>query len=655
MPVVPVARNLVNLPSPGVSARIDTPNMAAGGEMVGRAVQGLGADLAQVAQDQEVVSTIHDHAAVKEATNNVLQWFTQAGYTGPDAFFNKDGRDAVEGQPRISDGLDNLIKTTRAGLNDDRQRQMFDLAIGGQRADWATAISRHAATQEKVYDDGQSKALLTSASELAKAQYVSDPDAAEKQIDTGLAEISIYGAKNGMSREEIGAKQLEYASGIYKDVGANLAYVGPDGPKLADALVEKHGGSMTADDRYAVSTHARTAQNALDAEQRRVEAEQRQLANEAKHDARDRASSAAASLDSGLPMNPKDYASAMSDARTAEDESLQRRLEQGQLKNTVLFSHQKDTPPQLQDTINQLSAKIAKDGTKADPNEIITRDALQQLYGHSSEQLRSNGLAWGAAHLGIAPQSLNINDPNSVNARVSLVGQISKRTGRDIAPFQPDEVAPFAQTWRSGDAAAKAGLVMRLSTFGALAPAAAQQIAPNDAGLLHLMSLASHSNKGVGASRVAQAMAGYEAMKTEGQIDLEPRADRFQHMGRSVAPVHARRARWRVHGRQGAARRGCFAARLERPERRRRQSLVSCGQFCARSLQPRRGAIWRARRAERRSDHPSREHEPRRDGKPRQPRERPAVSSGGQWRSGTRQRRGAAGWRPQEDALRSGR
>jgi hypothetical protein len=518
VPQVPVARTLVDLPSPGVNARVEAPNMGAGGEMVGRALQGLGNQISDTAEVQDQISQIHDHATVKEAINNVQSWYTQAGYTGPNAYYQKDGRDAVEGQPMITTGLDNLIKETRANLNDERQRQMFDLAMKPQRDDWGITISTHAAKEEKTYDDDQSKALLTGVGELAKSSYINDPTGAEKQIDTGLAEIAHYGARNGWSPDAVKVEQLKFTSGIYKDVGANLAYAGQDGPKLAQAVIDQHGDSMTADDRYAVATHARTAQDALDADQRRIEAEQRRLATEAKHDARDRAESAAANLDSGLPMEPKDFASAVSDAKTAEDDALLRRLQHGQLKNTVLFSHQHDTPLALQDQVNRLSADISKAGTKADPNTIIERDALQQLYQHSSEQLRSNALGWGAAHLGLAPDPLNLNDPNSVNNRIGLVNQIAKKTGRQISPLQPEEVTPFAQTWRGGDANAKTGLIMRLAQFGPLAPAAAQQIAPNDNGLLHLMALASHSNRGVAMSRVTQAMAGYEAMKTEGAI-----------------------------------------------------------------------------------------------------------------------------------------
>lgn len=518
MPVVPIDQNLVGLPSPGVSARVEAPNMGAGGEMIGRALQGAGNQLSDAADAQEQINQIHDHAAVKEATNNVLQWFTQAGYTGPNAFFQKDGRDAVEGQPMITTGLDNLIADQRKALNNPRQQKMFDLAMTPQRAEWGVSIADHAAKQETIYDKNQSDALSTSAAELAKASYLNDPDGAEKQIDTGLTEIGLFGAKHGQSPEQIKLDQLQYTSGIYKDVGANLAYSGPDGPKLAQALLDKHGDSMTADDRFAVATHARVAQNTMDAQARQAEAEMNRLANEAKHDAHDRATSAAANLDSGLPMDPKDYASAISDAQTAEDEPLLRRLQNGQLKNTTIFTHQHDTPGQLQTSVNDLSAKISQAGAKADPNDIIQRDALQQLHDHSEEQIRSNGLAWAAGALGTAPQPLNINDPNSVAARVSLVAQASRRAGQQISPLQPDEVTPFTQTWRGDDPNAKASMVMRLARFGALAPAAAQQIAPNDAGLLHLIGLASLSNRGVATSRVTQALAGYQAMKTEGQL-----------------------------------------------------------------------------------------------------------------------------------------
>jgi hypothetical protein len=517
MPKVPVATNTVALASPGVSARVDAPNMGAGGEMVGRALEGFGGELGQAAQDLEQVHQLHDQASVKEAVNNVLTGYTQSAYTGPDAYFTQDGKNAVAARPEIEKNLDTLIAEQRKNLKDPRQQKMFDLSITPQRADWGVTIAKHSNEQQKTYEKDQADGLISNTAELATAQYANDPVGAETQISTGLTEVERYWRSQGMPPEYIASQKLKYASGIYKDVGTNLAYAGQDGPKIAQALVDKHGDSMTADDRETVLNHARTAQNTLDAEARRAEAEQRRLASEAKHDARDRANSAAANLDSGLPLDPKTYASAISDAQTAEDDNLVRRLQEGQLKNTTLFTHKNDTPVQLQNSVNELSAKIAKAGTKADPNDIIQRDALQQLYGHASEQIRTNGVGW-LAQQGAEVHPLNIFDPSSIQARTALVNQGRSRTGQEIAPLQPAEVVPLQQVWKGGDAQTKTNMIMRLSQFGGLAPDAASQIAPGDNGLLHLIGLASHSNRGVAISRVSQALAGYEAMKTEGPL-----------------------------------------------------------------------------------------------------------------------------------------
>lgn len=518
MPVVPIARNTVDFANPGTNARVQAPNMGAGGEMVGRALEGLGGEMAQAVEVQQQINTIHDHAAIKEATNHLLDWYTSAAYTGPNAYFSKDGRDAVETQPMIAKGLDELIKQQRNVLKNPRQQQMFDLAVGPMRDEWATKISQHAATQEQVYDKDQSLAVQGSTGELARYQYINDPDGAEKQIDTGLNEVDRYWHAHGAPPEMIAAKKLEYTSGIYKDIGTNLASQGPDGPKVAQAFLEKHGASMTGDAREAVANHIHTWQDANEAKQRQQEADARRVANEAKTAARIRATSAAGLLDSGLPMDPKTYATALTDAQAAEDVGLIDKLQKGQRKNTTMFAHRSETPLALQNDLNSLNAKIAKMGTKADPNDIIDRDALQSLYNTSNEQLKSNGLAWASEHLGAAPQPLNIMDPNSIHQRLNLVQSVSNATGQAVAPLQPAEVNPLAQQWRAGDAAAKLNLVMRLSQFGTMAPSVAQQIAPNDNGLVHLIGLASHSNRGVAISRVNQAIAGYEAMKTEGKL-----------------------------------------------------------------------------------------------------------------------------------------
>jgi hypothetical protein len=502
-------------PAQSTSARFQAQDFGPG---IGRGVEQLGAAIGDTADTINGISALHDEAAVKEAVNGHDSYYTQVAYTGPNALFAKQGRDAIELGPNVQKALQEDAKERRAQLQNPRQQYLFDQAVSPQMNQRLAAISEHTAKETLSYNADESTARADTQGQLAGFTYVQNPQEGEQHIATGLAEVENVLKLKGAGPEEIATKKLAYASGIYKDIGTDLAYSGPDGPKLALALVEKHGDLMTGDDRFAVSTHARAAQDKMDADQRQAEAEQRRIVTQARTDARLRAESVAGNLDYGSPLDPKTYASAITDAQTAEDPGLLKRLQVGQLKNTVLYAHQSDTPIVLQNKINDLNASIVKQGTNVDPGTVVTRDALTQLYDHASEQLKSNGIAYAAQHLGLVAQPLNLMDPNSIAARADLAGRASQLTGTQVAPLQPAEVQPLTQQWRAGDVNSKVGLVLNLAKFGPLAPAAAQQIAPNDAGLVHLIGLASHSNRGVAISRVNQALAGYEAMKTEGQI-----------------------------------------------------------------------------------------------------------------------------------------
>jgi hypothetical protein len=504
------------VPAPEATpARLQAQDFGPG---IGRGVQALGEGLGQASEVANHISGLHDEAVVKEQVNGVNQWTNDALYTGPNALLIKKGKDALDTAPMVQKSLPLIVQEHRAQLQNDRQRFLFDEAVNPQLLEAQKQVAVHAANETFTYAADESQARVLATSETAKLVYLDNPHLAEQHIATMQAEIANLGKLKGWGPDQIRAEQVKNTSATYHDIGLQIAGAGPQGWELSREFVKQHAGDMTDDDRRAVTDKADTEQRAFEAEQRRQEAELRRQETEAKRDARDRATSALGLLDNGAPMDPADYASAMADAQKAGDTALIKRLTDGQLKNTALFTHRSDTPVELQDNINSLSAKIAKAGTKADPADVVTLSALQQLHGNSTEQLRSNGLAWGAQHLGVTVPTLNPSDPNSIAQRVQIASAISHKTGINVSPLQPDEVQPLAQSWRMGDAAHKTNLVMTLARFGPLAPDAAQQVAPNDAGLLHLIGLASHSNHGVAISRVNQAIAGYEAMKTEGQI-----------------------------------------------------------------------------------------------------------------------------------------
>jgi hypothetical protein len=502
-------------PAETTSARYQAADFGPG---IGRGVQQLGQSMGEAADVVNGIAAIHDEAAAKEKTNGINQWFTQAGYTGPDAFFSQQGKAALDGQARITKGLDELIKQSRASLQNPRQQQMFDNAIIPQRNEWATQIAQHAAKETLSYNVDESNGRAVTFGELARHSYLQNPDEGEQQIATGLAETENALRLKGAGPEFIAAKKLEYASGIYKDIGAGLATDGPDGPTLARAFADKHKDSMLGDDYQHVLDRATVQQNSLDAEARRLEAEQRRVQREAVSDARDRVQSAMSRIDSGLPLSPDEYTSAVSDARLTKDPNLLKRVQEGQFKNNLTLEYRNATPVELQNRVNQLSADIAKAGDKAKPEWLIERDHLSTMLNNSRSSLNRDPLSWGAAHLGIELAPLNLNDNSSIAGRINAATQVARTTGQPAQPLTADEAASLAPQWTQGTIQQKVALVTNLAKFGPLAGEAATQIASHDNGLQNLVGLATLQNRGVAASRVNQILTGYEAIKTKPKL-----------------------------------------------------------------------------------------------------------------------------------------
>lgn len=517
MPNVPLAQNTVGIAAPGVSARVEAPDMGAGGEMVGRALQNLGAQGSDLADTLHQVQSAQDNAATKEAVNSVNAHVNDALYTGADPYFQKSGKDALNARPLADKSIGDAIALARKGMGTPRQQRMFDDALAEQRLSWGTQIANHAFKEATTYDDDQSKARAAQSHENAVVNYL-DPVESGKQIATGVAEIDNRARLNHWSPEVTAVETLKFTNGVHQDIGEQLAYSGGhDGPQLALAYADRHRAEMTGDGYNSVITHARVQQNALDAEQRRADAEQRRLESEAKHDARDRAEDVLRNIQDHVVVDPKTLASAISDARTADAPALAESLQQGAFKNDVVQQYAKATPPEMQDRINTLSAEITKAGGKVDPQKIIERDTLQELVGKSRSELHTDQIAWGAKAFGVDPPNLNLNDPGSIRARVAFVTKIANRTGESPRPLSQDEVASSQQTLQHGSTQDKVGLALRVARLGSLALPAAEQLTTNP-GFINLIGLATHSNSGVAASRVNQVVTGYDVLKTKPKL-----------------------------------------------------------------------------------------------------------------------------------------
>lgn len=483
--------------------------IAAGLKVAGQAVD-------DYAQNQVEINDIHDKAAVKEAVNGLTEHYSEIGYTGPNAFYSKQGKDAVDTKPTVEKSLDSYIGEARKGFTNENQRKMFDDVVIPQRQSWGVQIATHADKETKAYGAEESAARTSIVGEQVKLTYIQDPAAGEKLIDTGLGEIDSRARLEGWGPEKVASEKIKFTSGTYRDVGTRLAYSGgTDGPALAQAFVDQHAGSMSNDDREIVLAHARVQQNTLEAEQRRAEADARRVAREASSDAKDRAKSAADNIDLGIPLSAPEYTSALADAKTSGDDALVKRLQVGQFKNNLTVQYSGVPPADLQVRINDLNGEISKAGGKVKPETVVERDQLQVLLNQSSAELGSDSLSWGAKHLGIDPGRLNMDDPNSIHLRVKAANDVARRTGHPPQPLTNEEAAAWSTTPVHGSVADKVNLVSRLARFGPMALAAAEQVAPNNDGFQNLVGLATNRNASVAHFRVNQVVSGYEILKTK--------------------------------------------------------------------------------------------------------------------------------------------
>lgn len=470
--------------------------------------------LSGASQEAEDISVIHDRAAVKEATNAINGHYLEIAHTGPNAYFAKQGKDALETRPMVEKSLDTLIQQTAGRLQNDRQKQMFSEAMTPQRQSWGANIADYAQKETVAYEANESEARITMSGELARATFITDPEQGEQHLNTALSEIATVGRLKGWGPDAIKEAQLKTASGTYRDVGTRLAYEGGEsGPALAEAFVDAHRGSMSGDDAEAVLGHARVQTNAIEAERRRAEADAKREASEAKHEAKDAAQSVYRNIQDGVHVEPKDLADAMEKARFAGDDALVEGLRQGGLKNALTYEWADASPQELQERVNTLSADIVKKGGKASADTIVERDHLQTLLNASNAKLKNDPLSWGAEHLGINPGTLNTNDPASINNRISAAMSIARRTGARPQVLTNEEAAQYGPLVQSGTVKQKKELALTLAKFGPMSLNAAQQVT-NDSGFHNLVGLAGHRNRAVAASRVNQVVEGQELLKT---------------------------------------------------------------------------------------------------------------------------------------------
>jgi hypothetical protein len=240
MPTVPVARNVVDLPRPGVSARIDAPDFT-GSETVGRALQGVGRELDQAAQVKDQINDEFDRAAAKEAATHQTQFYTQNAYDPQNGLYSKRGKDALDASQPFQKSLTDNLTQLRNGLKNPRQQKYFEDITTPQMNAWSMRASEFVSQEQLSYSVDQATSRAETSLDAAARVYLDDADQGEKQIGTALGEIETAGRLQGWSDDQIHLKQADASNKAFATIASQKAI---DDPVGALSFVEGHKDRM---------------------------------------------------------------------------------------------------------------------------------------------------------------------------------------------------------------------------------------------------------------------------------------------------------------------------------------------------------------------------------------------------------------------------
>jgi hypothetical protein len=252
MPIVPRVQPTA---LPGVRVGGPAPEAAFGGG-AGNVTTGINGGL----------SAVHDEAAriVKEERAKADEvMLTGAGgeltavgtdsLYGPNGALTKTGSAAFDTPETARKEFFDKVGQIRTRLTSDEQRNVFDHMTASQWGEIDRQVQHHVAAQRQAYDDSQTDSAITALNDQAIKGY-SDPDVVKRSIEGIRGNATLYGLRNGWSKEQIDVSVAKRISDTHvgvlsrmldtqDDVGASKYYAdhrdeidGPHQAKVEKAL-----------------------------------------------------------------------------------------------------------------------------------------------------------------------------------------------------------------------------------------------------------------------------------------------------------------------------------------------------------------------------------------------------------------------------------
>jgi hypothetical protein len=204
-------------------------------------------------RDPDPNAAVIDGTLAQALNNDFIARQQQLLHDGLDAFYQKQGADALAATPAVLDRLDALRDQQLGTTTTPRQRQILGQALDNHLTVSKAGIARHAAQQTLAWQDATAQSRLALLQKQAGFDY-GDPDSIANYADAGRsaalhqAEIAGFAPDSGDSDQ----RASNAASAIWR-TAIETALAKDDHLKPAIALYERSGDTLTPGDRAALS------------------------------------------------------------------------------------------------------------------------------------------------------------------------------------------------------------------------------------------------------------------------------------------------------------------------------------------------------------------------------------------------------------------
>jgi hypothetical protein len=482
-------------------ASVDNPSA------IGDAVEGFGKEAARVGanmledQDRFEYATAHSEFITKK-----VQLDSQAD---ADEDYKTLGK-------RYGESVQSARDTVAQKIQSKSARAAFMLDTAPDVARGEAGVQQKIVAKTRLANRGTLDATIKNNGDAALA--ASDPVDSVRLIESSATAIQAAELAGDITPEEAVAMRTT-ATEHYGEERVKLFPLEKQVELLSASLKSEKTGSfldyLPIDKRKDLLDEAKSK---IRTEERARRADER-LAIE---DRVDGAEEVARLIDDNIPVPAASIDEAITVAKTAGKDALAYRLGVGKVKARLSFEHKADTPAEMQDDINALSAKITKASDHPKPEDVIARDHLVSLRDKATTALSNDPLSWAAGAWAIDIPPLDWDDPAKLGRRLQVARTVSKRTGAALSPLTDEEASALKVEMDHGPSG-QVGVLDRIRKFGPQgAVAVARQIAPDNDGFRVAAGLVTLPNASLARDAARDAIIGGDALKATPDIFKEP-------------------------------------------------------------------------------------------------------------------------------------